>query len=195
MSDNRRYDSQTSREDDPRNSPRQYNDRDSRTMSNDRRNDTPNSRSRNRANDSPNASGNNDNRRNADQNQDNRDSRSLYNNRYDQQNNRTNDNGNEQASERDKRDLSSRISNQIDRVDKLLNEVKMAGSNESRKDRRNREDRGKDLEDKRRQLTDAYYTVQRAGADNFDNVKKEMGKVVDDIGNALDRAIDKLDKK
>lgn len=67
--------------------------------------------------------------------------------------------------------------------------------NESRKDRQKREDQIKDLEDKRRQLSDSYYKVQRSSEDDFKKVKREANRAVDDIEEALEKMADKADKK
>jgi ElaB/YqjD/DUF883 family membrane-anchored ribosome-binding protein len=101
---------------------------------------------------------------------------------------------NNQTPNRDRRDLSDKISAQMDKIDQKLSEAKQDVKDESRRDRKKREDMVKDLQDKRSQLSDAYYKVQRATVNTFDDVKKETSKVVDDIGDWFSKTADKVTK-
>jgi len=83
----------------------------------------------------------------------------------------------------------------MDKLDEQIDDAKANVKNESRKDRQNREDRVKDLEDKRRQLTDSYYKVQRASDDDLRKVRRETNRIVDDIEEAMEKLLDKADKK
>ncbi|RYF71651.1 MAG: hypothetical protein EOO39_13560 [Cytophagaceae bacterium] len=95
----------------------------------------------------------------------------------------------------DRQDLIEQLDEQIANIDKQMDGMKGDGSNENRSARKAREDAQKDLQDKRRQLTDQVYKVQHTSENDFRQVRRETNRMVDDVSDSLEKMMKKADKK
>ena len=96
----------------------------------------------------------------------------------------------------DRQDLIEEIDDEISKIDKKMDELKADVPNENRSARKAREDAQKDLQEKRRQLTDQAYKVQRTSESDFRQVRRETNRLVDDVTDSMEKLLKKAtDKK
>lgn len=92
----------------------------------------------------------------------------------------------------DRRNVADDISESLDKLDQQIRLAQQDVTDESRKDKQKRDDLVNTLKDKRSQLIDSYYQVQRAKADDFKAAKREAYHHLDDAEAAMAQLKDNL---
>ena len=87
----------------------------------------------------------------------------------------------------DRQDLMGQLDESITAVDKQLERLKADVPNENRSARKTREDAQKDLQEKRRQLIDQAYKVQRVQENDFRQARRETNRLLDDVEDSMEK--------